>query len=67
MQHEELLRLAEALDRLPDDQRTAVELHHLQGCSVVDIGAQLDRTEAAVAGLLRRGLKKLRELLQGNH
>ena len=67
MRHEEFLRLAEALERLPDDQRTAVELHHLQGCSVADIGEQLDRTEAAVAGLLRRGLKKLRELLQGNH
>ena len=67
MWQEEFLCLAEALARLPNDQRTVVELHHLQGCSVADIGEQLDRTEAAVAGLLRRGLKKLRELLQENH
>ena len=64
MRHEEFLRLAEALAQLPEDQRTAVELHHLQDCSVAEVAEQLGRTEASVAGLLRRGLKKLRELLQ---
>jgi RNA polymerase sigma-70 factor (ECF subfamily) len=61
---EQLLRLAGALSRLPDDQRTAVELHHLRDIPVAEIAAQLGRTEASVAGLLRRGLQKLRELLQ---
>lgn len=61
--HEEALRLAEALARLPDDQRLAVELHHLKECPVVEIAALMGKTEASVAGLLRRGLARLRELL----
>ena len=59
-----LLRLAQALGELPDDQRQAIEMHHLQGCLLADIAATMGRTEAAVAGLLRRGRKKLRELLE---
>ena len=64
--HEELLCLAEALARLPEDQRAAVELHHLQDWPVAQIAEQMGRPEASVAGLLRRGLKKLRHLLQAN-
>jgi RNA polymerase sigma-70 factor (ECF subfamily) len=64
MRHEEMLRLASALAQLPQDQRAAVEWHHLQNCSVAEVAACLGRSERAVAGLLRRGLKKLRELLQ---
>jgi RNA polymerase sigma-70 factor, ECF subfamily len=61
---EQLVRLAGALARLPDDQRVAVEMHHLRERPVADIAAELGRSEASVAGLLRRGLKRLRELLQ---
>jgi RNA polymerase sigma-70 factor (ECF subfamily) len=61
---EQLLRVARALGQLPDDQRTAIELHHLRDLPVADIAQALGRTEASIAGLLRRGLKRLRELLQ---
>jgi RNA polymerase sigma-70 factor (ECF subfamily) len=61
---EELLRLAGALARLPEDQRRVVELHHLKGLPVAEVARQVGRTRPAVVGLLFRGLKKLRELLR---
>jgi len=60
---EDLLRLARALRKLPDDQRRAVELHHLKGLTVAEVAAAVGRTRPAVVGLLFRGLKRLRELL----
>jgi RNA polymerase sigma-70 factor (ECF subfamily) len=61
--NEELSRLADNLAQLPDSQREAVTLHHLQGLTMAELARHMGRTEAAVAGLLRRGLKKLRELM----
>jgi RNA polymerase sigma-70 factor (ECF subfamily) len=68
VRNEELLQLAHALARLPDDQRRAVELHHLKGRPLLEIAAEMGRTKGAVAALLFRGLNKLRELLgsEGN-
>jgi RNA polymerase sigma-70 factor (ECF subfamily) len=60
---EQLARLAETLLELADDQKVAVELHHLQGLSLADVGQRLGRSREAVAGLIFRGLKKLRSLL----
>jgi RNA polymerase sigma-70 factor (ECF subfamily) len=62
--NEDLLRLAAALEQVPAPQREAVVLHHLQGWPLAEVARHLGRTEAAVAGLLHRGLKKLRELMQ---
>jgi RNA polymerase sigma-70 factor (ECF subfamily) len=61
---EEALRLAEALEQLPEAQREALVLQHWQGLSLAQIGDQLDRSPEAVAGLIKRGLKQLRQLMQ---
>jgi RNA polymerase sigma-70 factor (ECF subfamily) len=63
LHQEELCRLADALAKLPDDQRRAVELHHLKGLSVAQVADSLGRSKQAVVGLLFRGLRKLRQLL----
>jgi RNA polymerase sigma-70 factor (ECF subfamily) len=60
---EQAVRLAAALERLPENQRRAVELRHLNGQSLAEIAATLDCTKAAVVGLLHRGVHALRELL----
>ena len=54
---------AAALAQLPDDQRTAVIKKHFHGESLAAIAAEMDRSTLAVAGLLKRGLKKLRTLM----
>ncbi len=61
--NEQLLRLANAVASLPEAQREAVTLHHLQGWPLAEVARQLDRTPAAVMGLLHRGLKQLRNRL----
>jgi RNA polymerase sigma-70 factor, ECF subfamily len=61
---EELLRLAHAIARLPEDQRRVVELHYLKGLTVAEVADQIGRTRPAAVGLLFRGLKRLRELLR---
>lgn len=60
---EQLLHLAGALEHLPADQRTAVEMHHLQGQPLEAIATQLGKSKQAIGGLLRRGMSKLRQLL----
>jgi RNA polymerase sigma-70 factor (ECF subfamily) len=60
---EQGVRLARALAALPEPQREAVVLRHLEGWPLDDIAAHLGRTHGAVVGLLQRGLKGLRRLL----
>jgi len=63
IRHEQLIRLADALAQLPDDQRQAVELRHLQGLATADISQRMNRSVAAIGGLLQRGLRALRASL----
>ena len=67
---EELFRRAailnEALLQLPENQRFAVEAYYLRGLTQAEVADEIDTTRPAVAGLLRRGLDKLRELLDGH-
>jgi RNA polymerase sigma-70 factor, ECF subfamily len=63
--NEQLLRMAEALTTLPELQREVLLLRHCQGWSLAQISDHLGRSRAAVASLLRRGLKQMREHLPG--
>src|SRR5207244_10248090 len=62
---ERAVRLADALEQLPERQRDALVCQHWHGWPVARIAQHLECSTEAVAGLLKRGLKQLRELLQG--
>jgi RNA polymerase sigma-70 factor (ECF subfamily) len=62
-QHERAVRLADALEELPDLQRAALVWRYWHGGTVAEIAEHLERSVEAVAGLLKRGLKHLREQL----
>jgi len=60
---EQAIRLAAALNCLTPPQREAIELHHLQGMPLAEVGKRMKRDKGAVAALIFRGTKRLRELL----
>ena len=62
--NDQLLRLPEELDALSAAQREAIVLHHLQGLKLAETAERMGKSEAAVCGLLHRGLKRLHELLE---
>jgi len=59
--NEDLVRLAAAVDRLPDAQREALTLYRLRGLGLAEVAAQMGRTPAAVAGLIKRAVHQLRQ------
>jgi RNA polymerase sigma-70 factor (ECF subfamily) len=61
--HERAVRLAAALAELPEAQRAALELRYGQGLAIAEISERLSRGPEAVAGLLKRGTRTLRERL----
>jgi len=64
LRQEQTLHLTAALAKLPDAQREALILRHLRGMSLAQIADHFDRSHAAVAGLIKRGLQKLRSQLR---
>jgi RNA polymerase sigma-70 factor (ECF subfamily) len=61
---QEAMAVAQALLQLPEAQREAVVLQYWHGLTLAEIGARLNRTPVGVAGLLKGGLSRLRELLE---
>jgi RNA polymerase sigma-70 factor (ECF subfamily) len=61
---ERALRLSSALGGLPEAQCEAIVLQYWHGLTLAQIGQHQGRTPAAVAGLLKRGLKQLRAMLR---
>lgn len=60
---EDALALAGLLAQLSPPQAEAIVLKHCQGMSVAEISRHMNRTPDAVGGLLRHGMRRLRELM----
>lgn len=62
---EELTRVEQAIQQLPEPQREVVLLSRIAGLSYAEIAHQKGTTESAVRGLVARGLARLAGLLDG--
>ena len=60
---EQVVLLAEALDRLPDAYREVIILHHLEGLNFPEVARRMGRSIDSVKNLWARGLAQLRRLL----
>lgn len=56
-------RLLEALQKLPEEQQTALRLRYIDNLPSKQIAAQMGKSDAAVRVMLTRSLKRLHELL----
>jgi RNA polymerase sigma-70 factor (ECF subfamily) len=65
VKQERRLELATLVADLPEEQQEVLVLHHCQGWTLDKIATHMERTVPSVAGLLRRGLARLRERLEG--
>lgn len=64
MAAERVQQLADALDSLTPEQREAIIQHYFRGRTVPQIAATMLKSEAAVGGLLHRGMQALRMQLK---
>jgi RNA polymerase sigma-70 factor, ECF subfamily len=63
IKEEQSMALAKLLERLSTAQAEAIVLKHCQGMSVEQICRHMNKTPDAVGGLLRHGMRRLRELM----
>ena len=56
--------LADAIERLPNDYRDVIILHHLQGLTFPEVAQAMDRSPGSVEKLWARALVKLRGQLE---
>lgn len=61
MRDETAVYLANCLQELPPTQSEALRLRYVEGLSLKEMADSMNKTEMAIAGLLKRGLKALRE------
>jgi RNA polymerase sigma-70 factor (ECF subfamily) len=62
---EQAVLLADALERLPEDYREVIILHHMEELSLPEVARRLGRTEHSVEKLWARALARLRRTLGG--
>ncbi len=63
IREEAVVALFEALHQLPETQAEAIRLRYMEGLSLAEIVERMGKSDTAVAGLLKRGLQKLRKIL----
>ena len=61
MRKERILRLMEVIETLPKDQALALRLIYLSHMAIPDVAEIMGKTESVVAGLVKRGMAKMRK------
>jgi RNA polymerase sigma-70 factor (ECF subfamily) len=63
IRQEAVVALFGALHQLPETQAEAIRLRYMEGLPLADIVERMGKSDTAVAGLLKRGLQKLRKIM----
>lgn len=62
--NEDSVQLAAAMQDLPEDQHEAIRLRYLEGWPLARIAGHMDRSFDSVAGLVKRGIVRLRRSMK---
>ena len=63
---EAVVALLDALHQIPETQAEAIRLRYMEGLSLLEIVERMGKSDTAVAGLLKRGLQKLRVIMKSD-